>query len=204
MSRRHLRWGGGLAAAGACLVLGMAAQPPGRSASADALPDLGALPPFTLIDHAHRPVTRDTLAGRVWVADFIFTRCAGQCPLIQLTMQHVVAALAAEPTVRCVSFTVDPSHDTPPVLAEYARHLRAPADRWLFLTGPEPDVQRLIRDGFRLSIAGEGTAAEPITHSIRLVLVDRAGHVRGYYPADEPAAVTRLLRDVRALLADPG
>src|SRR4051812_44261364 len=47
----------------------------------DALSAIADVPPFSLLDQNARPVTRETLAGRVWVASFVFTRCAGPCPM---------------------------------------------------------------------------------------------------------------------------
>ena len=162
--------------------------------------DLGPVPDFTLTDEAGRTVTRASLAGSVWIADFIFTRCAGQCPLMSSQMALLQRAFARVPGVQLVSFTVDPEHDAPPVLAAYAAHYKAQAGRWRFLTGSREAVWRLAREGFQLGVGEDGTAEEPITHSVRLVLVDRAGRIRGYYDATDAAAVQRLRGDVRRLL----
>ena len=76
----------------------------------------------------------------------------------------------ATPDGRFVSFSVDPAHDTPEILAEYARSFKA-APRWLFLTGETEVVYALVRGGFKLGVdplpepATAGAASEPITHS---------------------------------------
>ncbi len=158
------------------------------------------VPDFTLTDQAGRTVTRATLAGSVWVADFIFTRCAGQCPLMSSQMAALQRAFARLPGVQFVSFTVDPEYDTPPVLAAYAAHYEAQALRWRFLTGSREAVWRLAREGFQLGVGEGGTPQEPITHSIRLVLVDQAGFIRGTYDATDAAAVQRLRDDVHRLI----
>ena len=168
------------------------------------LPDYGRLPDFSLTDHLGQPFTREGLTGTVWIADFIFTRCAGQCPLMSAQMAKLQGAFAGLPKVQLVSFSVDASYDTPPILAAYAVQYDARADRWHFVSGNPEAVAVLARQGFHLGV-GEGAASaqEPITHSVRLVLVDQQGHVRGYYPATEPAAITRLTRDARRLLKEP-
>ena len=159
----------------------------------------GQVPEFALRDQAGRPVTRASLSGSVWVADFIFTRCAGQCPLMSARMQELQQAFAGMPRVRLVSFSVDPAHDDPQTLAAYARRYGATEDRWAFLTGAQDAVWRLSREGFRLGVGEEGSEAEPITHSTRFALVDPSGMIRGYYEASEPGALRRLQEDVRQL-----
>jgi protein SCO1/2 len=178
-------------------------QPPAARPVA-LLPDFGALPAFALRDEANRPFTRDELAGAIWVVDFIFTRCAGQCPLMNQRLQQLAQQLPLSTGVRLLSISVDPAHDTPAVLAAYARDLGANPAQWRFLTGAQADVWRLSREGFRLGISSEGTAAEPVTHSVRLVVVDAAGHIRGYYDALEAEALQRLIHDVRQLVAQGG
>ena len=163
------------------------------------LPVYGEVPNFALTDHRGRPFTRQDLAGRCWIADFIFTRCAGQC----LTMTAQMASLQERlpQDIRLLSVSVDPTWDTPEVLAGYAARAGASSERWLFVTGAQDDIFRLSRDGLHLSVATEGgTPAEPIVHSVRLVLIDREGRIRGYYDATDAAAVDRLLLDAAALL----
>jgi protein SCO1/2 len=119
--------------------------------------------------------------------------------MMSLRMQELQQALK-NVEVRLVSFTVDPKHDTPEALAAYARQFEAVPGRWKFLTGERDALWTLAREGFRVGVADEeGTVDEPIAHSIRLILVDRRGVIRGYYDATDEAAVDRLLRDARRL-----
>lgn len=180
---------------GAAVAGAIALRRPPAPAVPAALPDHGALPGFALTDHRGLPFSRTELHGRVWVVGFIFTRCAGQCPL----MTQRMAALRDEPGLHLLSITVDPSHDTPEVLARYAAHQGAP-DHWLFVTGDPVAVFDLSHLGFKLAAAEGTTPEEPIAHSTRLVLVDAQGHLRGYYETNEPEAMERLRRDARQLL----
>lgn len=169
---------------------------------APALPVYGPVPVFSLIDHEGRAISTDTLRGAVWVADFIFTRCAGQCPIMSRQMAHLARRFAAAPDVRWLSVTVDPEWDTVPVLARYAASYTSDS-RWRFVTGDRGQIERLCRDGFRLSLRDSpGTPEEPITHSVRLVLVDRAGVIRGSYQATDPAQSRQLIRDLAMLLRE--
>lgn len=187
--------------AAAALLLGVMAAIACRRA--DPLPVLGTLPPFSLTERNGHAVAADDLRGQVWVAAFIFTRCPDVCPALTARMAGLRAPLAsASPHVRLVSLSVDPAHDTPQVLRDYADRHGAGPD-WWFLTGPRDTVVGLLRDGFRVAFADDGPPSAPITHSDRFVLVDRRLQVRGYYHGNDPAELDRLVADARRLADEP-
>lgn len=166
-------------------------------------PVLGRVPDFALTNRDGRTVRLADLAGAPWIADFVFTRCAGSCPLMTLRMQRLNKELPPDIGVRLVSITVDPDYDTPQVLQAYAESFSAPG-RWLFLTGEKDEVHGLIRQGFMLALdptppPGTASAEEPIIHSTRFVLVDGGGRIRGYYGAFDEEAMARLVRDLQAI-----
>ena len=164
-----------------------------------ALPIYGEVPDFALTDQRGRPFTRTDLAGHVWIVDFVFTRCAGQCVMMTAQMASLQERLPQD--VQQLSVSVDPVYDTPEVLAGYAARAGARSERWLFVTGTQDEIFRLSRDGFHLGIEADGgTSAEPIIHSVRLVLIDQEGRMRGYYDATDAAAVDRLLLDIATLI----
>jgi len=157
------------------------------------LPEYGVVPQFTLMAQTGQAFEgAKELSGRVWVADFIYTTCPGPCPRMTSQMRRVQQAV--DPSVRLVSFTVDPAHDTPGALAAYAKVHHASPDNWYFLTGPVATLQLLDKDVFKL-----GDVDSTLQHSTRFVLVDRRMQIRGYYDSSEPDAVSRLLADVHAL-----
>jgi cytochrome oxidase Cu insertion factor (SCO1/SenC/PrrC family) len=157
------------------------------------------LPDFSLTDQTDATVTLADLKGRVWVADFIFTNCAGGCPMMTGKMRELQQHLPAE--IRMVSITVDPDRDTPKALADYAAQNGATRDRWLFLTGDKKALHDLCVNGFKLPLDETGgTPAEPIAHSTRFVLVDQTGEIRGYYSATDDEDLKRLATDAKSLL----
>lgn len=161
----------------------------------------GTVPKFALTNQDGQPFGSDKLAGKIWIADFIFTTCAGPCPVISTRMSELQKPLAKS-DVHLVSFTVDPQKDTPEVLRVYADKLRKEPFRWDFLTGPLDAITSLTRDGFKLPIAaGEEPGAGPV-HSTRFMLVDRRGTIRGSYDAMAPDGVTKLLADTNHLLRE--
>jgi protein SCO1 len=158
------------------------------------LDDYGLAPSFQLTSETGQPFDSKTLAGHVWVADFVYTTCDGPCPMMSSHMRQIQNSTAVDmPDVKLVSFTVDPKHDTPTVLAAYARHFTQNPDRWYFLTGTQDQLSD-VGLGFKLNKV-DGS----LTHSTRFVLVDRRGHVRGFYVTGEDAFMPRLMHDLRLL-----
>ena len=222
MTGRVLIWGALSALLAAVVAAGVAALvqqprsiPAGAGPSLPALEtpgDYGAVPDFTLTDRSGRPVRLADLAGRWWIADFIFTRCTGVCPLLTARMSSIAASLSKIPGgdgVRLVSFSVDPSWDTPEVLSRYAdaQAPGVPPGRWLFLTGPADEIYRIVKDGFKLSVAErppgmDGGPGDLITHSDRLVLVDPSGRIAGYYHGTDDDASARLIEEIARRLRE--
>jgi protein SCO1 len=161
----------------------------------------GTVPSFQFINQNGQAFGLAQLAGKVWIADFIYTTCPGPCPMISSRMSELQKPLE-KTDVHLVSFSVDPEKDTPEVLRSYAERLQAESGRWDFLTGPKSAIYRLSHDGFKLAISdGSDQQGVPV-HSTRVVLVDRHGQIRGYYDATEPDAVTKLLADTDHLLRE--
>lgn len=174
----------------------------------DELPILSTVPDFALTERSGRTVELSELAGRVWLANFVFTQCPGPCPLLSQRMSRLQESLQDRPDVRLVSFSVDPENDTPDVLTHYAKRWQADPQRWLFLTGDKTDLYHLIKDGFKLAVDDGGQPGSPdpgiITHSLRFVLVDRQGRIRGYYPGGESYREEKILAAIRRLARETG
>jgi len=165
-------------------------------AGQDLDPEAYPLGDFELVERSGRVVNQTDLAGRVWIASFIFTRCPLSCPRISSVMKGLQSRLEGT-NVLLVSVSVDPEHDRPAVLAEYARRFGASTDGWWFLTGAKSSIQELVQHRFKLSLAettaeDRATGAEAISHSDRLALVDR-GRIVGFFESDDPAALDALV-----------
>ena len=161
----------------------------------------GTVPSFQFTNQNGQPFGSVQLAGKIWIADFIYTTCPGPCPMISNRMSELQKPLE-KTDVHLVSFSVDPEKDTPEVLRRYAERLQAEPSRWDFLMGPRSAIYKLSHDGFKLAIS-DGSEAQGIpVHSTRIVLVDRHGQIRGYYDATEADAVTKLVADTNHLLRE--
>jgi protein SCO1/2 len=195
----------GLAVSLALLVHAWNLRRTAREYGLEELPRLWAVPDFTTVSESGHAVTKASLAGKVFVADFIFTTCQGICPGMTARMKSLQDQLRDEPRVRFVSFTVDPDHDTPEVLARYGAEHGADPSRWSFLRTDKEGIRKLCREGFKLAVEDADRAApEPILHSTRFVLVDSGGTIRGTYDSSVPGAMTALAADARSLASGDG
>jgi protein SCO1/2/putative membrane protein len=163
-------------------------------------PPLG---PFSLVERSGRATTDADLAGGVWIAGFVFTRCNSSCPRITTAMKGVLSKLDRT-GVRMVSVSVDPEFDTPDRLTRYATAFGADPMRWWFLTGDKAVVYNLIRDQFKLSVAPVDPSDPTyelmdIAHSDRLALVDRGNRLVGLYNANDRAEMDELIARAKRL-----
>jgi protein SCO1/2 len=172
------------------------------------LPVMATVPAFEFIDQNGGSFGSDDLAGRVWVATFIYSTCPGPCPRVMQKVRELDGQLTHDPRLTLVSFSVDPEVDTPEVLAEFGQGHGVDAGRWKLLTGPSDDVFDLVRKGFLLGVSrtddddAPPSADGPVVHSVRLVLIDGSMHVRGYYDTTDAEAMQRASRDIKRLLAE--
>lgn len=145
---------------------------------------------FSFSERDGRTISNRDLLGEVWIVGFFFTRCAGPCPKLSTNMSTAQTMLA-DSNVRLVSISVDPSHDTPAVLTDYAERYGADAERWWFLSGPEQETYDLIQQNFALSVEADmaEVAALRVTHATKLVVVDQSGMIRGFYDGESEAGV---------------
>ena len=164
------------------------------------LPEMFVVRDFSLTAQTGEPFHSSSLDGHVWVASFVFTSCRDVCPLITNQVANLHRRVD-DPRVRFVSVSVDPAVDTPERLAEYAERYRAD-DRWVFLTGDPDEVRRVVTGVFHVAM-GDRSSDETgydISHSEQLLLVDRAGVVRGQYDTDREG-MDALAADIGRLSA---
>lgn len=170
------------------------------------LPVFGTVSPFYLTDQNGRDFSSDSLKDKVWITDFIFTRCAGPCPLMSQAMKKIQAQFKTDSPIQFVSFTVDPAHDTPQVLSEYASLHSADLTNWTFLTGPQEMIYDLSIKQFHLGASEEsipkplGESDTLVLHSTKFVLLDSSGNIRGYYDSSEPKAMSQVVHDAFRLM----
>jgi protein SCO1 len=153
-------------------------------------PVIRQLPSFELVDTDGRRFGSDELRGHVYVASFFFTRCQSICPTLMKDLARLERRYHEEglDSIRIVTISVDPEHDTPDVLRKAAEHYDADPSRWILLTGPRETIRNLAVDGFQVGVGEPETSAGglvDIAHTGKLMLVDPEGRLRGYYESSD-------------------
>lgn len=167
------------------------------------LPKLFPVPDTQLVNEAGKPVNLADMKGNVTVYDFIFTNCAGSCPVMTGEMRKLTKKVDRDAPVRFVSISVDPARDTPPVLADYAGKVRNDP-RWVFLTAPDKQtIINLSVDGFKLAAGGATkTIEEPLLHSSKFAIADKQGVIREYYGGTDGDAADHVAATIEDLLRE--
>jgi cytochrome oxidase Cu insertion factor (SCO1/SenC/PrrC family) len=147
------------------------------------LPVLGKVADFTLTNQDGKAVTLADLSNRVWVADIIFTRCAGPCPTITGYMKTLEDTLPSNSRARLVTLTTDPDYDSPDIMKKYGEHFGADFSRWYFLTGTKAQIGALAQSSLKLGSVpvkpeDQKNAADLFVHTTIFVAVDKHGRLR--------------------------
>ena len=217
---RSLQWAvwGGLAVTVAAVLAAFLLQrrPPtstaaselgAQSTSSNRLPVLFQIPAFALTNQDQQRVTLSMLSGKIWLADIIFTRCAGPCPEMVRRTAQLQALLKPEWPVRFVTLTTDPNYDTPAVLRAHGQRFGAVSGRWHFLTGPKKAIIELAVGGLKLTALDKDPAKQEdpndlFIHSTQFVLVDGAGRARALFENEDPEMNGKVLQAVQQLMLE--
>lgn len=167
------------------------------------LPVLGDVSAFTLVDERGEAFTEQALRGHATIVSFLFTRCDLICPVTTMKMEKVQEkTFDAAGRVKLLSFSVDPTYDTPERLTAYAKRYHADPTQWRFVTGPLDQVHALIEGSFMTSMLREPDrpgGIPNIAHAGYFLLVDPQLHIRGKYDTDDVKQLDEMIHDARFL-----
>jgi protein SCO1 len=161
------------------------------------------IPAFTFVNQYGDSTGSKNLQNDIYVADFFFTSCPSICPIMQRNMLNVYKAFKDSADVKIVSFTIDPRHDTVPVLKKYADKLGVTGNTWWFLRGDKDKVYDMAAKNFLVSVSQDSTVAGGYVHQGYFVLVDKQKRVRGAYDGTNMQQVNQLIEDIKTLKAEP-
>ena len=179
--------------------LRVVAQGVAGTAPAPALDEQDVAPEFALTDQDGHAARLSDWRGRAVLVDFVFTRCAGPCPIQTARLVDVQRRLAPELAARThfASITLDPAYDTGAVLRQYADQHRAQLSNWSFLTGDPAQVQTVL-DAYRI-----GTIRQPdgsLDHMVATFLIGPDGKIAHRYLGLDGAA-SAMLDDLAKVLS---
>ncbi|QHL89207.1 SCO family protein [Nibribacter ruber] len=161
-----------------------------------------SIPDFGFLDQDSQMVTQQTVAGKIYVADFFFTSCPSICPKMKSQMLRVYEKYKDNPGVVLLSHSIDPTHDTVAVLREYAGRLGVKSAKWHFLTGDKDTILGMAQNHYMTSALEDKEAPGGFAHSGAFLLVDQNRHIRGHYDGTVAEDVDRLMKDMDLLLAE--
>lgn len=157
--------------------------------------------PFEFVNQHNKPINNQKLKNNIYIADFFFTGCPSICPRVRIEMLKIYDAFETHPDIKLVSHTLDPRNDTPEKLKRYADNLEVSADKWYFLTGEKDELMEISRSYF-VAALDDPDAPGGIEHSGRILLIDKAGHIRAQTEGTEPSQTSGFIRQVKQLLKE--
>lgn len=172
----------------------------------DKLPVLGnpghVVGDFSFTDQTGQPFTQQDMNGKVSVVEFFYTTCPDLCPRMNANMQKVYEKFKHTPGFEILSHTVNPDHDTPPVLAKYAEQYDADPKVWKFLTGPAPKIYSMAENDYLIGSVDSAHVSGLFVHSQWWALVDKHRRIRGFYDGTNPQDISKLEHDIPILLRE--
>ena len=167
---------------------------------------IAQVPDWQLKNQEGKDFGSDDLRGKVYLANFVFSRCPSVCPKMLQETAKIQERLKSIDGLAILSFTVDPDYDTPEILAKVAAKYGANRAMWSFVThGNKDALFTLYRDGYKINVSPAQPAKDlfDIAHSEKMVLVDQLGQIRGYY-GYEKEKINQLIVDATYLARNPG
>jgi len=154
-----------------------------------ALPVIDQVADFTLTNQEGNVTMLADLSNHVWIADIIFTRCAGNCPIMSTQMKSLQDALPSSSQAKLVTLTTDPDYDTPSILKRYGERYGADFQRWTFLTGAKGELAGLAAGSLKLGSRpvpppDRTNSVDLFVHSTIFVVVDKQARLRGSFQTE--------------------
>ncbi|WP_438311765.1 SCO family protein [Sporosarcina sp. FA9] len=170
------------------------------SACNDKEKDLKKIEPFTFTNQDGQAFGTADLVDKVWIADFIFTKCETVCPPMTIEMANLQDKFHKDGIeVEFVSFTVDPTIDSPVALKEYVEQFTDDESNWNMVTGySQEEIELFAREQFQTVIQKPKTSTQVI-HSTNFFLVNKAGAVVKEYNYVDETYVNTLAKDILKL-----
>jgi len=158
------------------------------------------IPVFKFINQYGDSISNKSLDGKIYVADFFFTTCPSICPIMHRNMLDVYNTFKNIPDFKIISHTIDPKHDSVPVLKQYADKLGVTGNTWWFLQGKKEDTYKLSES--YLVRKPQEDAKQVFIHDGSFLLIDKQKRVRGAYDGTDPKQVSQLIADIKILQAE--
>ncbi|HMO32765.1 MAG TPA: SCO family protein [Lacibacter sp.] len=158
---------------------------------------------FTFTNQLGQTVSADEVKGKILVVDFFFTRCPNPCPTLTRNMKRMQDSyLKTDTLIHFISFSVDPSRDSVPVLKAYADRFGVRHNNWWMLTGEKKDIYDLAFNEFKAAVVDGGNVDTAFIHTSKFYLLDKERVIRGWYDGTDTASLRKMARDISLLILE--
>lgn len=175
------------------------------------------VPEFLMLNQDSLLIGNEDFKGKVYLAEFFFTRCPTICPIMNKNMKVLDDRFGDREDFGIASFTIDPENDQPHVLKKYAVDYGVKSQNWHFLTDKKSTVYELANSGFSIFAGINPAVAGGFEHQGYFALIDKQGYIRSrvdrfdnpivYYSGldrddQQIQGVEMLLEDIELLLKE--
>lgn len=160
------------------------------------------IPAFEFIDQDSNKVTKETVKDKIYVTEYFFTTCKSICPIMNNNLIRIYTEFKNNKNFLILSHTVDPETDSVHVLKTYANAHGVDNKQWLFVTGSKKDLYGLARKGYLLDTQEGNGGDEDFVHTQNFALIDKEGHIRGFYDGTDSLEINRLSGEIKLLLKE--
>lgn len=155
--------------------------------------------PFQFVDQDSAIITKETVNGKIYVADFFFTSCRTICPIMKTQMMRIYEVTKNMDDVTLLSHTIDPEYDTVALLHDFAARLGVETNKWHFVTGVKDSIYKIAQTSYFATAMEDKTEPDGFIHSGAFLLIDGKGRIRGKYDGTKEVEVNKLIADIKRL-----
>ena len=157
---------------------------------------------FHLINQNGDSISKSDFEGKIYIADFFFTRCQTICPIMAINMSELQEYYKDDDDLKFLSHSVTPDIDSVSVLRTYADKNNAIDGKWEITTGKKTHIYELARKSY-FAVLDEGDGGEQdFIHTEQFVLVDKLKQIRGFYDGTDAREIERIIKDIEVLKSE--
>jgi protein SCO1/2 len=158
------------------------------------------IPSFSFLNQNGKVVDESLVNGKIYVANFFFTKCRNICPKMTNNMHVLQEAFKNDTSILLLSHSVTPETDDVKVLNKYALDNKVDAVKWHLLTGDKKVIYSLAKQQyFAGDTVGYFQSGNEFLHTENFILVDQHRRIRGVYNGTLPIEINRIIEDIAIL-----
>ena len=154
---------------------------------------------FSLINQDGETITQETYKNKIYITDFIFTRCGSICPIMTDNMATIQKEFLNDDEIMLLSLSVTPEIDSVSVLRAYADHKGVVDSKWNVTTGNKKHIYNLARKSYFAVVEQGDGGLQDFIHTPNFILIDKANQIRGIYDGTNDEDIKQIIADIKKL-----